>query len=489
VGLRARALLLGIVVAWTTVRAWPTLQLLPTDTDCTLWLLRSRPSNAHVLHWIFGEGHFAGYRPVAALSFWLEWLSGADPTRMLSFRWFDLALHLCAIALVPWLLRSLHPEAPSWAGPLACVLFAFHPAWQEIVPWLSRRSYGLCVVLGMLAVGSGVPAVRRHELPWVGGLFLLGSLLSNELGYVVAGVLGLEALRRRRAAALVPVAAAMAVALACRFSILTDLGGYEKHVRSLDRTEQILREAMEYWCFLPPHPPTAARIATAAVAVLIVWIARRSLATWWLLGTLAIYVLSNEWFYRMAYPAAVPTSLMLAYAVTQVRGIPSALPLAAAFFGIAARSPLLWNIDASYERLRQHRHDALVEMVDALSKLPRSSTVYIASPWSAPNDDNPLWNTSVVWGLRYVVNAEKLLRPDLDVQHFAFMRRPGAVRVENGSVVFPPDLGVFVWPLRGTEVRKESAEWAVSLDELAGPAERTWLYFLPPLSGGLVLVR
>jgi hypothetical protein len=189
IGSRVRALIVLLLLSVTAMRAWPTLGLLPTDTDCSLWLLRSRPSNPHVLHWIFGDAHFAGYRPVAAFTYWAEWVLGADPTRMLSFRWLDLALHLLAVVLVPWLFRVLHPSSPSWGGFLAGVLFAFHPSWQDIVPWLSRRSYGLCVVLGILAVGFGVPAIRKGRMPVAGSLFLLASLLSNEMGYVVAGVL------------------------------------------------------------------------------------------------------------------------------------------------------------------------------------------------------------------------------------------------------------------------------------------------------------
>jgi hypothetical protein len=129
-------------------------------------------------------------------------------------------------------------------------------------------------------------------------------------------------------------------------------------------------------------------------------------------------------------------------------------------------------------------------MADALSALPKASVVYVVPAWSPPRDDNPLWHTSVGWGLRYVANVEKLLRPDLTVETFAFLKKkPKSLRVEDGSVVFPPGLSVYLWPLRGTEPRRESAEWSVSFDELQGPTNRTWLYFVPPVAGGLVPVR
>src|SRR4030095_1748424 len=57
VGARLRQLIVLVLLSVTPVRAWPTLLLLPTDTDCSLWLLRSRPSNPHVLHWVFGDAH------------------------------------------------------------------------------------------------------------------------------------------------------------------------------------------------------------------------------------------------------------------------------------------------------------------------------------------------------------------------------------------------------------------------------------------------
>ena len=487
VGARLRPLLVLVLLSVTAMRAWPTLRLLPTDTDCSLWLLRSRPSNAHVLHWVFGDAHFAGYRPVAAFTYWAQWVLGADPTRMLSFRWLDLALHLLAVVLVPWLFRVLHPGSPPWGGFLAGVLFAFHPSWQDIVPWLSRRSYGLCVVLGMLAAGTGVSAIRNGRMPIAGSLFLLASLLSNELGYVVAGVLALEALRVGRVRALAPVGASLGIAILAKALIAGSVGGYEKHVRSLHRAGDIVRESIEYLCFLPSHPTDAARVGAAAVALILAWIGRRSLATWWLLATLALYVLSNEWFYRMAYPAAVPICLLLAYATT--RGALAALPVAVAVFGIAWRSPLLWDIDPQQEKLRQRRHEELVAMADALSTLPKASTVYVVPAWSRPRDANPLWNNSVVWGLRYVANVEELLRPDLTVRNFAFLMRPTAPRIEGDAVVFPSELGVHLWPLRGSKLRRESAEWSVSFDELEGPTDRTWLYFVPPVAGGLVRVR
>src|SRR4030095_2567679 len=100
---------------------------------------------------------------------------------------------------------------------------------------------------------------------------------------VVAGVLGVEALRVRRVRALVPVGTSLGIAILAKALIAGSVGGYEKHSRSLDRAGDIVRESIESLRLLPSHPTDAARMGAAAMALILVWIGRRSLATWWLL--------------------------------------------------------------------------------------------------------------------------------------------------------------------------------------------------------------
>jgi hypothetical protein len=332
---------------------WPyheVLGWLPWGADATKWVFRGA-LDQDWWAWAAGSKHFVGYRPVTALSFTLnQALTGFAPW---GFRITDLGLHLGSGALVFAVFRALTGDR-SLLGLLPVVVVLLHPASEEIVPQVARRSYLLASVFGLGAVLCWVRGLREAQPSWpwlavAAGLVLL-ALLSNELGYVIPPLLVLLALisghrPRDIALALLPVAVVVGTAVAARYQVLGTLGGYSR------RYFAYVRDGHPMWRELHSWQP--GRIADAAwrytlapsgvtgrsallpggagivgVAVATSWLAWVGLAVpalrsepglrvrWvlvaWLVGGLAIIVGSQTWFWRQAYGLLPPLGMLIA---------------------------------------------------------------------------------------------------------------------------------------------------------------------------------
>lgn len=180
----------------------------------------------------FPAGRF--YRPVMNLSIALDYaLSGLEP----------LGYHLqslVVLALGATLLASLARRL-SGVGVLgsacAAALFVVHPIQVEVIPYPPRRADLLCLVFVLAAVritagaAEGRPPIGRA----VGiGLLVLCAILTKETGVVAAVLTTATAFLRGRPgerlrAALPCIVAgglAVTIAVAARFAVLGELGGY-----------------------------------------------------------------------------------------------------------------------------------------------------------------------------------------------------------------------------------------------------------------------
>jgi len=140
--------------------------------------------------WVFAESHFGvGYRPVAALSYTLNYLiGGLNPA---VYRATDLGLHLLAGLLVYSVFRRWVHDSPWWGAMVAAGVFLAHPAVENVVPFIARRSYTLATVLvlaGLRVVCPTSPGGGRRLWPGILMLWLAGYTVL----YALAGVWSLR---------------------------------------------------------------------------------------------------------------------------------------------------------------------------------------------------------------------------------------------------------------------------------------------------------
>ena len=353
--------LLALLLA---IGAWPWIGGLsswPTTADPPVWIGRASTFAPGWLEWVLAGPHFTWYRPVTALSFTLnELATGLAPA---GFRSVDLALHLACAALVFALLRALAPGAPSWAPLAAAALFLAHPAAEEVVPYIARRSYTLCTALGLGALLALARGRSRVAAPL---LFL--ALLSNEaaLAYValtpaIARVAPGPDPRTWRTAlrsSAVPLGAAL-FALVLRTLALGGPGGYGPGVDERGG----LAGAWTDLLVLPREASWPWLAAAAAVGLFYAREAlrspRRLLFAAWLVATWLLLALSGSWFDRQLYLLAVPFALLVADVLGGTRRLPVLVPQALLVGWLLAHSPLLRGPDsARVERFRE-RHAAI----------------------------------------------------------------------------------------------------------------------------------
>ena len=230
----------------------PHLSEVPIAADAEKWLFRTTPRDPDSLSYVFGSRHFVGYRPTAALSFWLSHhLWGWNWT---AHRTVDLALHALGAVGTWWVARRLF-DSP-WAALIAPAVVLLHPAAETVVPHLARRSYSLAWVLGVWGLLGWIAGVQRRSvaLTVLGIAGVLAGAHANESGYalaVVAPLVGLAVATdpdklglARRAAAL--TAALTAGFLGLRYAILGRIGGYHRlFVAWFDGERPRLMEAPE----------------------------------------------------------------------------------------------------------------------------------------------------------------------------------------------------------------------------------------------------
>ncbi|MEZ5965267.1 MAG: hypothetical protein R3F56_15650 [Planctomycetota bacterium] len=165
------------------------------------------------------------FRPLLALSFWVDWQLWA--ANLPAMHVVGFALH----ALAAWLVGR---AAATWtgstlAGFTAALLFATSPLHPEAVTWISARGYPLGAALSLLVLGASAREQARASTLVVVGVAAAAALLSVEPALpLVAYVMALGWAQRRRASLRLGlvVAAVTAAYLAARVACLGGLGGY-----------------------------------------------------------------------------------------------------------------------------------------------------------------------------------------------------------------------------------------------------------------------
>ncbi|MEQ1567120.1 MAG: hypothetical protein ABMA64_15885 [Myxococcota bacterium] len=423
----AAALLAVLLVAGL----WPyhdVLGWLPWGSDAVKWVGRGDPANPGWAQWVFGSKHFVGYRPVTALSFTLnDVLGGASP---FVFRSTDLLAFLASGAALFAAHRKLSGDRSALALVPVLLVFA-HPTTEEIVPFAARRSYTLAATFGLGAVVLLVDAGRSWVRAGLGALALTLAVLSNEVAYVLVPLVPWFVSRtaadlRRVVAGSAPALVGVAVAIALRWWVLGTLGGYNR------RFFAFVRKGVPVWIELKVWKPDDILAAAwshtvdpisvvgapalfhgaletgfgIAAAVWIAWIGlvrpaiRRGPETqlrWalsaWIVGALAIVVLSQTWFWRQAHGVLVPLSMLLALELRAVaaelraprpwRVAPAVLALA--LLGAAA----LWNGPLVRGLHRQPHQNAIegtpiaLRVRQLLEPVGEGSMIYLAVPLRA----------------------------------------------------------------------------------------------------------
>ena len=105
------------LLAVLVVGSWPywvNLQYGPMGSDSADWVVRGATDRPGWAEWVFRSSHLAGYRPVAAISYSLNYLiSGFEPA---SYRLLDIVLHVSVAFLIFALYRRIARGLPTWGG-------------------------------------------------------------------------------------------------------------------------------------------------------------------------------------------------------------------------------------------------------------------------------------------------------------------------------------------------------------------------------------
>lgn len=359
-----------LIAMWSMWSYHELLALWPWDNDAVTWVEKGSFDNKHLANWIFSSSHFIAYRPVAAASFLINDLM---PTESYLFRGVDILFHGIVVILVAVLFRTITHASNTHPGfgVLAALLFALHPACDDIVAYTSRRSYTLALILGL----SGLTVLTRSARTPVafsgthlaGSLLLTGALLSNEMSFALVPVAimlmaseswkhgGLQAAWRP---ALLPVIFA-GLAWARRLDVLGRLGGYHrhytayaaggsKHLRKVDEPDllNLAGRAWEYLTFpvsfrgkagMGPLGETGAEVLAAFLLVLAAGLSVRAykrvdgragaIFAIWVLGIILLCVASKVWFWRMGYAMVVPWAMLISWLTrelfVELRDMPS----------------------------------------------------------------------------------------------------------------------------------------------------------------------
>ncbi len=467
-----------LAVAALLVCAWPyasVLDLWPQTTDGALWISRGSFTNPSWAEWICCKPHFVFYRPTVAASYTLNYAMGGFDLRF--YRVTDVAIHLAIGASVYLLYRDLL-RGPRWAAWVAAGVFLLHPVSEEVVPVLARRGYGLMTLFGALSVLCFVRACRRgHVLsaPAAGaGLLFAAAVFATEVNFVLAPVYPLLAYhltwergsswsRPLRLCTLPLLGVAAAYGL--RFAILGgEHGGYTAAF-ALEKVWVIARSSWSYLLF-----PTSATgesaftpLGIAGVAAVALWYAWKAavqpttqlgsresrqllVLAVWIGGYTALSILFGVWFFRQAYPALVPFSLLVARVLqetaTAARARPwhGALALAPQVLllaGLVYHSPVLRGLHPAPMRARIEL-DARMRALDRdLARVEDPAQIYLVLPRETLLRPHPLWSANVAWRMsltRYWISA---LHPDREweIRNLALVGdpegAPGARAVER----------------------------------------------------------
>ncbi|MBX2803007.1 MAG: hypothetical protein KTR31_35315 [Myxococcales bacterium] len=432
---------------------------LPWGPDAAKWVELGSLERNGWWSWAVSTKHFVGYRPVTALTFVLN--HALTGYASVGYRAFDLALHLGTGALVWVVYRQLTGDRSAFVAVAVVLLFG-HPATEEVVPYVARRSYLLatCFGLGALAIlGRQVLRPGRGWLAaWGAGLCLALAVLSNEVAYVLLPltplwVLHLAAPPDRRAALwlVVPCWALCALAVVRRFTVLKVWGGgYQKryfaHLSDqgrpgwLELQQWRPRKIMEAcWAYtLDPHAVdgtpalftgVGASILLALATVWLLWTCwvlpvlryderagrARAFLGIWMLGATLVVVLSQTWFWRQAYMLLPPMGMLLAITLSDAwrrrgeRSLPTWVGggmAAVLFFTMVFRGPLLrGGMDQGVHSGRIDGTQLARQVHTLVEDLQGPGRVYLVLPIRGPAA-----HIVRIWGDRYGASRELTFR-------------------------------------------------------------------------------
>lgn len=435
-----RAILLGAAcLVLLTIGGFPFLVFLdavPLQPDSIKWIENAVPGGEGWAEWTFRGSHFVGYRPLTALSFTAD-LALFGPSAS-ALRWTDLALHLLSALLVFGLSFRLgrggaqdHPRSrvpAAVAGLAALTWFALHVGNDEVIPFLSRRSYPLAVCLafaGLLlaqrvaarASTTGPGVLGRLSAALVGPL-LLASLWGNELGALLAVALpfvvfaaAAESPIRRSVLLTAWGWAWIAAGIWIRQRVLDGDSGYEVVAAEPGRAAAVWKL---YGTALTGQLGQASMLHAGAAAALASYYAvtcialarerARSLPLG-LLVVLGLYgaVVANEgvWFPRQVYPAtalaAVAFGLVAAYTLAGSAAVvlrlprwAHAIPQVALLLLMVVESPIVQGtatVRAERARVATSFTQALAQDLESLTG---AAEVLAVAPVPGPVDETRL---------------------------------------------------------------------------------------------------
>ncbi len=489
-------------IALSTWPYWAELSLRPCETDDVLWVARSATSNPDWFNWLLRESHFVGYRPVPAASFVLDWVLSGGAFVAPVYHATDLLLHVLTAALVLPLYRALFPELPAWGGVLATLVFVAHPGVAEVLPWFSRRSY----VLATLA-GAGSVWFAARDRPVASAVALAAALLSNEVAFLVPGVLLLLAWSRRGAAGVRGAWAVPVVAVAvfvARYGIVGRVGGYEFSDRGPARIVGVMREAIAY-LWAPTHTAQAATdVAVAGGGVIAVYYLARAVrlpggrvAVAWLAASVLLIGATQTWFFRLTYPMLIPLAVLVGAVAASTRGLVAALPQVALLGWLLAQSPVGRGAPPAGLLHRREVDARMAALEEVLAPGLGATDLLLVTPYSPVADANPYWNGGSRWSGKYLRmwGLFQVRGTRTDVRQLALVRvrasgAPPAPRVVTDSepaVLFPTGAELYVWPEVKEDHRTLAEDLLVPLSEMKiKPQRGALIYFVPPLEGGVV---
>lgn len=391
---------------------------LPWAADSLVWISRGTPDDPGWWDWVLHTRHFIGWRPVTAFSFVVDgWVAGTRDPRI--YLVTNLVLHAFAGVATWFAWRRWTGDRGAW-GLIAVLVVLGHPVSDDVVTIVARRSYLLSLDLGLLALIAHRSALDRPVWSLVSGGALLLAALSHEQAVVLLPVLvllGMATARWRQAlaASLSPTFLVVA-ALVGRAQVLGGwVGGYEEHwfaslgadgrpvaerLESIDPLA-IAGSALRY--LLDPHGPDGVVPLLPAASVWVVALAlltaialaardrRYGPAVWaaWIVGGVALVVVSRTWFWRQAHALVVPLGFLLAeLARAAVGRWPESRPRVVVELGLVALvltavvSPgaLVRGTDREAQEARQATEEVSRLVRYRSARLEGPGTVWLAVP-------------------------------------------------------------------------------------------------------------